>query len=481
MSSSPFNRRAFLRWTAAFTGSGLAVGLLAACASPAAEPPATAAPVKAAAPAATTASNAAAPTVTTASKSVATVAPQAAAEAVTLNYWTWFGQSSQEGQQNMLDTFAKAFPSIKLEYLGLPYGDFLDKVTISYAGGTPPDLIYMDNKQQGFFGKKKLVVDQAPLAKGDADFHAEKINPKALDLFTYKGLVLGYPVELTTGQVFYNEDVIKSAGLPTPAELYAQDKWTWDALRSHAAKLTKRDSSGRVEIFGFNHGGPIQSAIWSNGGDQFDSITVPTKDLYGEPEAIDALQFLADLINKDKSAASTGGLQSGLGLGSSEAFLAGKIAMLNYWGIGHGWDKFKWSVVPFPKGTSPKAKYAADLTTECISIMNKTKFTEQSWSFARWYQKDWQKIAVGLKENARVPSRSDLDDIARKALPAPADIWFDLVKVSAGRPVFPDWPKIESQMVNPAYDEIFSGRSDAKTTMTKLAKDINDFLAANPQ
>ena len=66
-------------------------------------------------------------------------------------------------------------------------------------------------------------------------------------------------------------------------------------------------------------------------------------------------------------------------------------------------------------------------------------------------------------------------------MPEPKDLWYELVAISKGRPVFPDWPKVSSQFVNPALDELWAGRTDAKAATAKMAKDINDFLAANPQ
>ena len=55
----------------------------------------------------------------------------------------------------------------------------------------------------------------------------------ALDAITYKGKLQGLPgVGIPGGAapnlIFYNADHFRREGLPTPHELWKQDKWTWD-------------------------------------------------------------------------------------------------------------------------------------------------------------------------------------------------------------------------------------------------------------
>jgi multiple sugar transport system substrate-binding protein len=413
----------------------------------------------------------------------APAAPESAgAEPIAISYWTWFGEGSEEGQKAMLDAFAAAYPNIKLEYLGLPYSQFLDKVSISYAGGTPPDCLYMDNSQQGFFGQKKLVVDQSTYGERDADFNVEDINPKALDLFTYDGMVLGYPQPLTTGQLFYNEDLLEAAGLESPYDLYKRGEWTWEVLRDYAIALTKRDDAGRPEVLGFSQWALWFLAMWSNGGDHFDDFRRPTQALYSQPETVAALQFLADLIVKDQAAVESAGTQQALGMDPNGAFNAGKIAIHLSWGPGVGrFDLVNHGVAPFPKGPSEKSQFAADLTTEVIAIINKSQHVEEAWQFARWQQQEWQKTYVGNPADPRVPSRNEYQELANAALPEPASLWYELIDAAKLRPSSVDWPKMSTQFVTPALDELWAGRQDAETMATTLTQQINDFLAANPQ
>ena len=49
------------------------------------------------------------------------------------------------------------------------------------------------------------------------------------------------------------------------------------------------------------------------------------------------------------------------------------------------------------------------------------------------------------------------------------------------RPVFPDWVKLEPEVVNATLDPVWAGKQSAQTAALALAKQLNDYLAANPQ
>ncbi|MER3405089.1 MAG: hypothetical protein C4289_07945 [Chloroflexota bacterium] len=130
----------------------------------------------------------------------------------TLEAWSpWEGT---EGLERRFAAFQQVEPLITIQWTGLGFGAYLDKITATVAGGTPPDLVYLDNQHQGFFGKNDLLVDQGPLGKRDRDFRVDLIEPRALDLYTYEGKVLGYPWMLTTGQVFFNRAICAASGHP---------------------------------------------------------------------------------------------------------------------------------------------------------------------------------------------------------------------------------------------------------------------------
>ncbi|MGH2368450.1 MAG: ABC transporter substrate-binding protein, partial [Chloroflexota bacterium] len=198
-------------------------------------------------------------------------APPKAVEPVTLEAWSpWEGTPSDfERRQTALK---EVHPHLTLTWTGIGFGPYLDKVTTAVASDTPPDLPYLDNQHQGFFGKGKLLIDQGPLGKKDRDFNVEAIEPRALDLYTYEGLILGYPWSLTTGQVFFNRALFSAAGRTQPDELYKQGRWTWDTLTEAATALTRRAGDGSVLQVGLSHRSIWRLALNANGTDVYDDF-----------------------------------------------------------------------------------------------------------------------------------------------------------------------------------------------------------------
>jgi multiple sugar transport system substrate-binding protein len=116
-----------------------------------------------------------------------------------------------------------------------------------------------------------------------------------LSLFTHNGKLYGFPRDNGTEVIFYNKALFRKAGLP-----YPKDDWTWDDLRSLARTLTVR-TGNRVSQYGF----AFETSwwrlyMWENGAELFDSLSHPTKVTFDSPAAIQAIQFMGDLITKDK-------------------------------------------------------------------------------------------------------------------------------------------------------------------------------------
>jgi ABC-type glycerol-3-phosphate transport system substrate-binding protein len=416
-----------------------------------------------------------------------TPAGGASTRPVTLAYWSWFGPASLAGQQPMLDAFKQVAPHITVEWTGVGGAEFLAKVTAAVAGATAPDIAYLDNQHQGYFGKQKMLVDQGPLGKRDREFRADLVDAKALALYTYDGVVLGYPWTLTTGQVFFNRELFRAAGGVTPDDLVKQGRWTWPAMTEAAVALTRRGGDGKIEQLGIAQQSIWRLALNSNGSDLFDDFRRPKKSRLDEAAAIAGLEYVQDLAHKHRA----GWRQpeaADLGGNDLNAYKQGRVAMLVRWGQSAQMEQVAaaTSAVPWPKGPADRGAAVADLTTEAAGIMREgaAKAQDAAWLFCRWYQKDWQSAVLRDTSNptaARVASRSDLQTVARAALPPPQDVWFELAKIGVARPVFPDWGKVNGEIIGPNLNPVFAGERAPREAATTAAKQLNDYFAANPQ
>ena len=204
----------------------------------------------------------------------------------------------------------------------------------------------------------------------------------------YNGGQVALPFTNAGNVVFYNEDVFKKAGVPTPRELLDQGNWTWDTLKS-TAKAIK--DSGAAQ-YGFVHNnnpfvngfktlvelyGPYGAAPWSADG---------TKCTFDSPEMVAATQLFWDMIFTDKSHP---------GPDEQWDFAAGDIGMAlgrtDQIGAKLVDAKFGWDVVPPPSGPAgfvpskaqngiavwadaPNADLAAQFVVHTLTKENAAKF-----------------------------------------------------------------------------------------------------------
>ena len=117
-----------------------------------------------------------------------------------------------------------------------PAKDLTQELTQALAGGTPPDLFYVDASK--FAG---LVKGGALAAYGDQMPNKDDFYPNLLQSFTSDGKVYCVPKDFSTLALEINTDMWKKAGL-TEAD-YPQ---TWDQLESVAKKLTTGGVTGLV-------------------------------------------------------------------------------------------------------------------------------------------------------------------------------------------------------------------------------------------
>jgi hypothetical protein len=90
--------------------------------------------------------------------------------------------------------------------------------------------------------------------------------------------------------------------------------------RSAAGRLTSGE--GATEAWGVNFARDLNNIspyLWNNGGDAFDKPEDPTKATMASAPALEALPWLADLINRHKVAPGEGGAPQ-------PAFQSGQVA-----------------------------------------------------------------------------------------------------------------------------------------------------------
>jgi len=301
------------------------------------------------------------------------------AQAEDLRFTVWTGSAAHLGMLNeFTDGFRETHPDVNVQFETIPFGDYIQKLTLQIGGGNPPDLGWMLEGAAPTFIESNVLQDIGPTLTANTDYQLDDFADSTMGLWYKEDALYGVPFSTSPFVVFYNADLFEAAGLDNPSELAARGDWTWETLRESAAQLADA-SNGR---YGFESmdGQGYDSRVWDTlvplirayGGDVWDGDHC-TLD---SPEAVQAVELYHDMIFADQSAVPPGEMGD---------FFNGQAA-LTYTQISRASKlddaDFDWGIAPMPSGpagASPiigqaaivvfKGSPNAQLATEFLAYM----------------------------------------------------------------------------------------------------------------
>ena len=153
------------------------------------------------------------------------------------------------------------------------------------------DLVTVWQPDAGWLGQHGLLLplDRFSGPKGAA--LDQEFFPSVLDQFRRGGALYALPIGALPLMLHYDEGYFAARGvLPVDAS------WDWDDLVENAVKLTTHKEDGMVARWGLiAHREWVWWALWQNGVEAVDPDTLQCR--LQEPAAIEALQFVHDLIH----------------------------------------------------------------------------------------------------------------------------------------------------------------------------------------
>ncbi len=378
--------------------------------------------------------------------------------------WSFWGDSTEIAINNRLrGVFEAKFPGIKVNILNNDWPTYFDKLKNEWVGDKAPDVMFLDNVPtwansglleplDSYITRDKLDID---------DFYSGLLNA-----FRYKGVLHGLPRDNDTKVIYVNLDMLREAGIAVP-----QAGWTWQDLRSAAQKLTQRDASGKITRYGFAFEPDTwwRLWVWQNGGELYDNYTAPqppTRLLLDNKDASDAVQFFADLINKDQVTPTYEQMNSGDKI--AELFSTGKLAMAfgNHTNIATyaNTPGLRWDVVPLPAGK----QRVNVLGGAGYSINKNSKHKEEAWQFIQWLTGPSGE-ALFADTGLMVPARKSVreDNIFLRQQPYNTQVFLQETQVGKQYPEFNLSLEVDTLM-NQQLVPVWQGKATAAEVFAKL-------------
>lgn len=292
--------------------------------------------------------------------------------ATKITFMMWGGAIEEKEVKGYIEAFNRIHPDIEVEIIRP--ADYWPKLMSMIAGGTPPDVFYMGFPEFVKFHSMGALLNLQPYIDKDITFNENDFFSGLLDAYrdVRTGYLYGVPKDWSTYVVYYNKEMFKEAGLPTPNELFGQGKWTWNMLVENARKLTKKDHYGiAVDAGRWKIMPPQWGAKWVKG---YNKVDVNT------PEFAESIQFYANLWLKYHIAPD---MTEQAEMSPADRFANQKAAMY----ISGRWMTMKFKDLPFEWDIAPlpyhKKMYTwVDLVAYCIA--RDSKHPDEAWELVKF-------------------------------------------------------------------------------------------------
>jgi len=387
----------------------------------------------------------------------------------------WGGTDEVGMLAKIVDEWQKEHPEAVAKIEHTPAGSYTNKILIRIAGGTAPDVMFVEANIFVNFWAMDAFMDLKPFIDKDPSFNLSDFFPEMIDRFTVDGKLYCIPRDTAPfACVYYNKKLFDEAGIPYPA-----DNWNWDDLLDKAKKLTKRTGDGKIAQYGF-YGWTWQNFVYSNGGNIVDDVQNPKEFMLDRKEAIEGIKFYADLINVHK--VSPGPSEFGnLGMGAQQLFMSGKLAMYQsgFWEstVFKSIKDFDWDVAMFPKGPTGIRRFGTGGSGYCI--LKSTKYPELAWEIVKLLASEKAQIALtemGLTQPAIKSIALGPHFAENLNPPRNKGMLNEAVKYVIFEPFHVKWREINELHLTPQLDPVFNGTATAEEAIAKVAPEANMLL-----
>ena len=287
-------------------------------------------------------------------------------EPITLSYWgLWEPENVMQG---IISDFESSHPKIKISYVRKSHQDYRERLQSSLAGQDGPDIFRFHNTWVPM-----LKNDLAPLPSQviDNQTFEKTFYPVAISDLKQDGKYVGVPLMVDTLLLYYNEDILTSAGVTPPQ--------TWDDLLSTSLSLKQGGITAIAmgNSVNVDHWQDILALLMLQNGTDMkkpgSSIGSDNKNL-----GADALTYYT-LFTKDYK------IWNETLPNSTLAFASGKVAFY----LGPSWRAFDFAKNPNLRFKTTPTPRLEDVETHIATywadgVSEKSKYPKEAWEFLKF-------------------------------------------------------------------------------------------------
>lgn len=362
---------------------------------------------------------------------------QQSMQPITLNYWRVF--DGEDDFADIISAYEALHPYITINYKKFRYEEYEKELLNALAEDRGPDIISIHNTwikkyqsklepmpsstsvvfqvQKGTIKKEivnELQTVASPTIKQIQDGFVDVVSSDVI----IDNQVYGLPLSVDTLAMYYNKDLLNSAGISEPAKYWNQD------FQQQVKKLTKQDIQKGITQAGVAMGTGsnierstdlISVIMMQNGAEMMKGDKVTFNNIpdsiksYGYNPGVDAVRFYSEFANPNKEVYSwNADLPNSL-----EMFMNGNLAIMFGYAyhlptIRAGAKKLNFSIAKLPQieGSMSDVNFA-NYWVE--SVLKKSAHPDEAWNFVIFETKAEQAKSYLEKTKKPTALRSLID------------------------------------------------------------------------
>jgi ABC-type glycerol-3-phosphate transport system substrate-binding protein len=383
-----------------------------------------------------------------------------------LKVWIAGSPELDAATDKILKQFQADNPNVTVTLESFPFAQYFQKLTTSFAGGSGPDVLWIDVRTAEFAKRGALLE----LDKYVNDEWTSDVFPVALKEGMYNGKRYAVPMHELANGIFVNKTLFEQNNIPVPHDI--KDAWTWQQLREIGLKLTER-SGGTTTRWGF--GSQRDVGDWvvlpylaQNGAQPLSDDYKKASGYLDSAASIEALTFFAKMYTEDEIATASP---------PPDAFPTGGMAMIDAVStyvipLQRQYPDFAYDVAPAPRNKQcavmtggfnvgiSSATTQPDLSWKLVDYMTRVKHAQ--WADDTGYLPDRKSVVAGNAKYKEHPWKLFLDELEQCGI---------------HRPATSEYGFFSDTFVAMARD--ITGGADVRASVAKATLVLDQRLAAN--
>ena len=411
-------------------------------------------------------------------------------EAVKLTLYGWY-LPSEPVFRKIADAFTQEHPNVTIDII-IP-SDHMTQLKVEFAAGGGPDLTAMNTPSGIPWIRRGAFLSVQEQVQNDPEYAAnlDALIPWAREAYTMDGELYGTPLTAESTCIYYNEDLVQQAGLPSFADIQDDpEQWNVDKLREYAAAINSGSDDSPDRIYGIHSLGPLQvgwgNDLYANGG-EFLSPDGMTCNM-GSEIAIQTIQHLMDLRYSDNVASPPDPFIEGQGIDSGATFQRGALGILSggEWSIAtyNGFNEgqglpFNWNIARRPFSTITGKRTAVSHSVAMVANKN-TQHPAEALEFVKFIAREDMQLLISTEGWGSLSAHPNTYEqwLSEDSAPANKRAITESHDDARGYPVCPVLETAEAQdaLNSILHEQIFYNEMDVAEGLTEIQTLTNEAI-----